>query len=488
MLKDSPSFRYIMEDLELLKILHNHNPWWTQKKSLVPDKKRSEYITLWTTLTNKLITAIIGPRRTGKSVLMQQLIQQLIAEKTDPKNILFVQLDEPLFETGKDPLIHRIIDVYAKYILSSDLTSLPQKIYIFLDEIQHVEKWSETLKSYYDKGYLIKFVVSGSSATGITRGSSESLAGRVSLNLIATLKFSDYLRFRNPNGELEKLASNPQTSLTEALESGNLNVFSKTLNESYTKIIPNQRQIEIMLSEFLVKGGYIELVEIEDYPKCAQYLKDLLQLIIYKDIVKVFGIRNPKNIEDLLLYLANHSAELFSESSASPKLKMKQETIGEYIEYLEEVFIVNTCMIYAKNRAKQLRNPRKLFISDPGVRNVLYGTYNAQALLDARDVGLLAETIVHNHLQRLVSNFGAYRSSCYYWKNDCEIDNVIVYGKKSVPIEVKYQNEINAKDAAGCIEFVEENSSPFGVVVTKNTLRFEEKIAYIPLWIFLLLF
>ena len=113
-----------------------------------------------------------------------------------------------------------------------------------------------------------------------------------------------------------------------------------------------------MLSEFLIKGGYIELVEIEDYQKCAQYLNDLLQLVIYKDIVKVFGIRNPKNMEDLLLYLANHSAELFSETKASPKLKMKQETIGEYIEYLEEAFLINSCMIYAK-QSKTTTKPQK---------------------------------------------------------------------------------------------------------------------------------
>jgi predicted AAA+ superfamily ATPase len=476
-----------MEDSELLNILHIHNPWWTGKKQTLPSKKRSEYFTLQMALWDKQITAIIGPRRTGKSILMQQLIQQLLAEKTNPKNILFTQLDEPLFGTEKNSIIQHIIAVYAKYILSCDLNSLPEKIYIFFDEIQQVDKWSEALKSYYDKGYRIKFVVSGSSAAGITRGSSESLAGRVSLNILPTLKFADYLRFRNLNGELDKQTQKLQTILTAALENSNLMTLSKTLTESHAKLVPYQGQIELLLSEFMIKGGYIELVEIEDYQKCAKYLKDLLQLVIYKDILKVFGIRNPKNIEDLVLYLANHSAELFSETNASPKLKMKQETIGEYIEYLQEVFLINSCMIYAKNRAKQLRNPKKIYISDTGLRNVLNGTYSPQAMLDMRDVGLMAETIVHNHIQNLMSHFAAYHPNCYYWKNHCEIDNVIVSGKTTIPLEVKYQNEINPKDAEGCLEFAEKNESPFGIVVTKNKFAFENKIAYIPLWYFLLL-
>ena len=476
-----------MEDSELLKILYTHNPWWEGKKPTVPEKKRSEYNMLWTALADKQITAIIGPRRVGKSVLMKQLIQELIEGKTNPKNIFFVQLDEPLFETEKTPLIHRLMNIYTNHILKKDEDSLPEKIYVFLDEIQHVEKWSETLKSYYDKGYNIKFIVSGSSAAGITRGSSESLAGRISLNLITTLKFADYLKFRNLNSELEKLSLNLQKSFNAAIENGDMTALSKTLREATAKIVPHQRKIETILSEFMVKGGYIELIEIEDYQKCAQYLKDLLQLVIYKDIVKVFGIRNPGNMEDLLLYLANHSAELFSETSVSPKLKMKQETIGEYIDYLQEVFLISSCMIYSKNRAKQLRNPKKISISDTGIRNVLNGTYSQKALLEKSDVGLMAETIVHNHLQNLSSHIVTYRSNCYYWKNDCEIDNVIIYGKKPIPIEVKFQNEIKREDAKGCLEFIERASSPFGILITKKKLDFEDKIAYIPLWYFLLL-
>src|SRR5208283_1888330 len=121
-----------MDDLELLKILYTNNPWWDGKKLTVPDKKRSEYPILFTALVDKQITAIIGPRRVGKSVLMQQLIQQLLDEKTHAKNVLFAQLDEPLLEMGteKNLLIHRLIEVYAKYILSKDLDSLSEKIYI----------------------------------------------------------------------------------------------------------------------------------------------------------------------------------------------------------------------------------------------------------------------------------------------------------------------------------------------------------------------
>ena len=476
-----------MEDAQLLKILYTHNPWWESRKHQVPEKKRSEYGHLWQTMRDKQVTAIIGPRRVGKSVLMQQLIKQLIDENVNSKNIFSAQLDEPLFEMETNLLIARLLDIYSKYILKRDLADVSEKIYVFLDEIQHVEKWSETLKSYYDKGYPIKFVISGSSAAGITLGSSESLAGRISLNVVMTLSFIDYLRFREANSEFDDLTEGLHENFMLSVVKGDISLLSKALEEFLPRIIPKQGRIESLLSEYMIKGGYIELVNQADYSKCSQYLKDLLQLVIYKDLVKVFGIRNPKNIEDLLLYLSNHSAELSSEASISQKLGLKQETISEYLSYLEEVFFISRCLLYSTNRAKQLRNPRKVYISDTGIRNVLNGTYSPAALTDARDVGLMAETTAHNHIGRLSFQAGAYQSKCFYWKNGGEVDNVLVHGNKPMPVEVKYQNEIKAEDAKSCLAFMDENSSPFGIVITKNNLSFKEKIAYIPLWCFLLM-
>ncbi len=476
-----------MEETELLKILYNQNPWWEEKAVKVPEKKRRDYYMLQKDLSDKQITAIIGPRRVGKSVLMQQLIQALLQKGTPSKNILFAQLDEPLFDAETGVLISRIIETYSKFILGKSLDDVPTKVYVFLDEVQHVEKWSEALKSYYDKNYKLKFVVSGSSSAGIKHGSSESLAGRILLNPVMTLKFVDFLKFKDENNEVENASLTLREKLKDAIDEKDPESFFSDLKTFYAALIPKQRKIETILSEYMIKGGYIELIEEEDYGKCLQYLRDLIQLVIYKDIVKVFGIRNPKNMEDLLLYLGNHSAEQLSENSMSKKLKMKTETIGEYLDYLEEVFLISTCMIYANNRAKQLRNPKKVYISDCGIRNMLNGTYSPRALADNTDVGRIAETVVRNHLLRLVFHLDTYNSKCYYWKNGTEVDNVIVYAKKTVPVEVKYQNDIKSEDATSCLEFMKENSSPFGIIVTKNKLDYKDRVIYIPLWYFLII-
>ncbi|MCX6771270.1 MAG: ATP-binding protein [Candidatus Micrarchaeota archaeon] len=476
-----------MEDTDILQILYAQNPWWEGKPVQAPEQKRRDFYFLKKTLADKQITAIIGPRRVGKSVLMQQLIKDLVDQKVPPKHILFAQLDEPKFENGKNLLIGKILETYFKHILEKSPQDLEGKIFVFLDEVQDIEKWSEVLKSYYDRNYKMKFVVSGSSAAGITRGSSESLAGRVSIHLVLTLKFVDYLKFKGVNGDLDDISLKLRYKIKDALDENNPELLWSNLRKFSAGLVPRQHRIETLLGEYMVKGGYIELLDQNDYGKCLQYLKDLLQLVIYKDMVKVFGVRNPKNIEELLLFLGNHSAELFSESSTSAKLGIKNQTVSEYMEYLEDTFLVSMSMIYAANRSKQIRNPRKVYLTDNGIRNVLNGTYSPKALTDSKDVGLIAETAAHNHLLRLGFFLDPYNSKCYYWKNGSEIDNVIVYAKKPIPVEVKYQNDIGSEDLKGCKEFMKENDSLFAIMITKNKLDYKDKVFYIPLWYFLLI-
>ncbi len=476
-----------MEDSEILKILYERNPWWEGRELKVPEQKRRDFHYLKERLNDKLISAIVGPRRVGKSVLMQQLIAELLSQKIKPKNILFVELDEPKFETEHTLLIDKIMDIYSKNILQSNFQDLNEMAYVFLDEIQHVDKWSETLKSFYDRNYKIKFVVSGSSAAGITQGSSESLAGRIALHYVMTLKFIDYLKFRGVDGDIENIAFKLRYKFKDAIDEEKPELFLAALKKFSMGLVPKQDKIEMLLSEYLVKGGYVELLEMGDYPKCAQYLNDLVQLVIYKDIVKVFDIRNPKVMEDMLLYLASHSAEQISENSLSENLKTKIDTIGQYLDYLELTFLISTAPIYANNRAKQIRNPKKIFINDVGLRNMLNGTFNQKALQDSKDAGLMAETVAHNHLRRLVFFLDSYNAKCYYWKNGSEIDNVMVYSKKAIPIEVKYQNKINSEDADACTKFVVEEKSPFGMIITKDRLEYKNRIFYVPLWMFLLM-
>ncbi len=481
-----------MEDLEIVKILYSQNPWWNGKMPKVPPKARRDFYVLKPALKEKHITALLGPRRVGKSVLMAQLINSLLEEKVEPTRILFFRLDEPMPDPLGPNLISSVLEAYFKYVIEKEYSDLEGRIYIFLDEVQHVAKWSETVKSYYDRSGPVKFVISGSSAAGITRGSAESLAGRIMLHRVMTLKFVDFLKFRGFTDEFDRECRDMRFKLRDALTEGSKGRFWQYLKKFAASMVRNDAKLETLLLDYLIKGGYIELADKEDYQYCAKYLYDLVQLVIYRDIVKVFGIRSPKSMEDLMLYLARHSSDKMSENSLrkiSSELKIEINTLRQYLDYLEQVFFINSSMIFASNRAKQLRNPRKICITDVGMRNVFNGTFSTATRLDPLDLGKVVETVVHDHSVRLAFYLDPVNARCNYWSNDGEIDNIINFGKTILPIESKYQNEIKADDCKECLKFIQENKCPFGIIVTKKKLDYDEKnrLFFIPLKLFLAL-
>ena len=111
----------------------------------------------------------------GKTTLLKQIIDELInVNKISPEQIVYFSFDDPLMvETH---VRDRFFDNFVKW---ADTKLKDKTIYFFLDEIQRFEKWELYLKKYYDLGFSIRFVISGSASSPIFKKSRESLLGRV---------------------------------------------------------------------------------------------------------------------------------------------------------------------------------------------------------------------------------------------------------------------------------------------------------------------
>lgn len=100
------------------------------------------------------------------------------------------------------------------------------------------------------------------------------------------------------------------------------------------------------------------------------------------------------------------------------------------------------------------------------------------------EIGKTVETMVQEHVSRLAETWIG-RPKSYYWKNKKEVDIVIEPSFIPVPLEVKYRQ--NPDDVSGVREFMKEFGSPFGIVVTKDTLKLVDEVVFIPLALFLLI-
>lgn len=480
-----------MEETHVLRVLYTYNPWWSNKPispTKTSDFKRGEFFVIKEKmLPQRDILSIIGPRRVGKTIVIHQLIKDLLDAGVDPTRILYLSIDE--YNLTLESIIEDVLNTYSKYIIKSPLDSLDKPCYVFFDEIQEVPDWSRILKNWYDLGYKIKFVISGSSSIWLTKGAEESLLGRIKTVIMMPLKFSEILKYNGilPEG-FYKRRNLVRASFKEAAYSGKLDGFTKEL-ESFIGYIAGLRDlIQIQLNKYMIVGGYPEFLENSDYAAISAVIKEKLKLILYKDIVRYFKIRDPTVLEGTLQLIAKGSGEKFNVDKTRQVLDIQRPTLKQYVKYLTKAFLIRDSEFYSNSRKVRLRKQNKYYVLDVGIRNALQDYLDESLLLDSTELGMVVQGIVFDHITRLKFNLEPGPDpSVFYWNNGKEIDFVTTLRRKPIPFESKYSASIG-RDTLDCMEkFIVDYKSPFGVIVTKDELQLGAKILFIPLWVFLLL-
>ncbi|MGH8803843.1 MAG: ATP-binding protein, partial [Polaromonas sp.] len=164
-------------------ILQAYNLWWQgggQAFVGLPQFRRDVFDELYSDVKQlPQMVSVTGPRRVGKSTLLQQCIQQLIADAPDPQaqanRIVYFSMQDPGMEI---PGFDR--DKFFNELIATAVDASKDGVtYLFLDEIQFFPRWELYLKKFYDLKTPVRFVVSGSASTPIFRKSRESLLGRI---------------------------------------------------------------------------------------------------------------------------------------------------------------------------------------------------------------------------------------------------------------------------------------------------------------------
>jgi len=397
------------------------------------------------------IICISGVRRSGKSTLVYQYIRHLLEEGVDPRRIVLIKVDLCLRDMND---LREIISVYK------ELTGIdPQKerCYFFFDEVHYMEGWQVQVKEFIDMNYESRFFVLGSSVTMMFKDASESLAGRISFIPVNPLSFREYLDF----------------SGFELPSEGSLDDMYKALIESRDIIL-------FHLGNYIQTGGFPEWFKIKNIDRWRRTLfEDYLSLILMKDIVHIFKIKDPRLLENLVREVAHLSCERFSYKSLSDRLDSDRETIKLYLYYLKTSGLVNIMQIYSKKKISRERSEKKISFFDEGMRKAL--------TLDLEGTRF-SETLVASHLNAMGREMN-HLFEPYYWKGDKEVDYVYENRNVLIPVETKYRND--PEDLCGILEFMEKHTSKRGIIVTKDTYKVEDHgdsgiIFFIPLWLFLI--
>ena len=458
------------------------NPWWSNQKinnQFLLGRKRKEFEDIIEKINSKRILSIIGPRRVGKSTLIYQTINYLLEEKKiDNKRILLFSGDDPSLFFDENDKLSDVLDIYFNEILEENISNLESKVYIFIDEIHFIKNWQNYLKTYFDRKYNIKFIITGSSSMHLFKDANESLLGRIENIYVLPLTFNQFMNF------YMTYISKTEDIQIPKFDLNNIDEVMKKLEEIYY----NQNlklTIQKILKRYMIVGGYPEYFEVKDIEVWQKQLsEDIITRGIYKDILTMYNIKSPEILEKLLYYIAANNSQAFAYSGIASTFGIDTVTIMAYLGYLKQAFLINILENYSNNIAKVIRTNKKLSILDNGIQNSLL----KQKEIDSDLAGHIVESMV-NFDFRLLCEKENYKQFYYRNSDKEEIDIIIDRNIDIIPIEVKYTNQIENSDLKAINKFINEhqnkglNQAKFGIIITKDILKKDGNLYFVPYWL-----
>ena len=337
---------------------------------------------------------IFGPRRVGKTTLLQQAdISQ-----------------SATWYTGDS-----VSDIQALNIPSTDdlRNLLLQSDTLVIDEAQRVPDIGLLLKRLVDINATlekpVKIYATGSSSLELASGVKESALGRI-----------------------------------KELQMWPLSTQELAAHTSWGQVTQNIRW-------HLVYGMYPEICM--DPESAKENLMDHCNALLFKDIFSLGGIRLSDKFEKLVQYLAYNIGALISYDSVSREVGLNKNTVADYVTLLEQCFIVKVCPSYAKNLSNELKKSKKIYFCDNGIRNAVIGNFSP--LSNRPDAGALWENFVFTERLKLHSLRKDY-AKIFFWRTSerhpRELDFIEVQDGNMTAIECKLSKNEVAKPGDAFLE------------------------------------
>jgi predicted AAA+ superfamily ATPase len=293
-----------------------------------------------------------------------------------------------------------------------------QKLALFFDEVQRLENAGELMKIIYDnfKGQ-VKIFATGSSSLEIRQKVLGALVGRAVLFELYSFGFGEFIRTRNES--LYTAFKERNNSVLKFIEHG-VEPLHKAFSDELLKL----------WKEYVVYGGYPEVVKARGHEIKETLLTNLANLYIEKDIVSFFRIENTKEFENFVKVISFNDSQILKLSNIANESGISFYKAKQYLEILENTYIIKSIYPYYKNVTTSVKKAPKIYFLDLGIRNIMLKNLLSYDKRD--DVGKLAENFVFSELERLGKELKYWRT-----KSGAEIDFILEESDSIVPIEVK---------------------------------------------------
>lgn len=294
----------------------------------------------------EVIKVIVGQRRVGKSYFLFQIMDEI--RKINPRaNIIYINKESEAFfeiKTSKDLLAYIKKKVVPRH-----------KNSIFIDEIQEIEGFEKALRDLASHGGY-DIYCTGSNARMLSSELATGLSGRYVEITMHSLSFEEFLTFHKLKAD------------------------------------------ENALYKYLRYGGMPYLVNLELKDEVVyDYLKNIYNTILLKDVVARFGVRHVNFLERLVVYLADNvgslvSAKKISDFLKSQNIRMSPNIVLNYLSHLTAAYFISPVKRSDLSGKRIFEINEKYYFGDLGLRHTLIGYRQV-------DIGKILENAVYNHLQ-----------------------------------------------------------------------------------------
>ena len=312
------------------------------------DIKRDKYLSdLVNRMNNGMIKVVTGIRRCGKSYLIFTIFKNYLKEQgVDEAHIVTIELDQRKDKKYRDP------DIILEYI-ESRITD-DEKYYILLDEVQLLKDFEEVLNSLLHIKN-VDIYVTGSNSKFLSKDVITEFRGRGDEIHIFPLTFKEFMQAYDGD-------------------------------------------IYWGWAEYVVYGGLPLTVTMKTEEQKIKYLTNLFEETYLKDIIERHHIEKTQELEDLVNVLASAIGSLTNVPKIEATFRsviqsnISSNTIRQYIEYLEDAFVINKANRYNVKGRKYIGTPNKYYFEDVGLRNARLGFRQVEETH-------IMENIIYNELR-----------------------------------------------------------------------------------------
>lgn len=336
-------------------------------------------------INTELIKVFTGIRRSGKSVMLELVKNGLRKSGVSDKNFLCINFEQFSNSELLDAnILHKRIVEFQK--------SADGKIYLFFDEIQEVDGWEKCINSCR-VDFDCDIYITGSNAKLLSGELATYLAGRYVEFVIYPFSFAEFLEMnRQKNSQIDKSAC-----FTAFLKTGGMPFLANFLGDDSAK---------------------------------NQYLMDIYNSVVLKDVVKRNNIRDVDTLERIIAYAFSNIGHIFSATSLSKYFKsdkrnISHDTILNYLKFCADAFLIYKISRYDLEGKKVLTVNEKYYCADHGLREAVFGK-------NTQNIDQILENIVC--LELLRRNFKVFVGK----KDESEIDFIAERNGVKIYVQVAY--------------------------------------------------